>query len=123
MTQDNVDNGNAQGNRNFYIDSGTYNAVYGMTDPNYIVLNNDQVYGRQNYFKEAAQGDNRALINFTSGGFAIPDSDTYDSITGLRLMGMNVSTHAGIWIDHETSLARSNGDDCEYGRQCIRRWY
>ena len=103
MTQDNVDNANAQNNRNFYINSGTYNAVYGMTDPDYIVLNNDQLYGRENGFKQAATGNARALINFANGGFEIPDGDVNDSINGLRLTGNQVAGNAGIWIDHDSS--------------------
>jgi hypothetical protein len=101
MTQANVDNANVQNNRNFYIDSGTYNPVYGMNN-DYIILNNDQLFGRQKEFREAAQGAARPLMLFTEGGFEIPVGDVNDSITGLQLTGMNTN-NAGIWIDHDNS--------------------
>ena len=104
MTQDNVNNANTQNNRNFYIDSGTYNPVYGGTN-DYIILNNDQLFGRQNDFREDAQGALRPLMLFTDGGFEIPNGDVNDSITGLQLVGMNVNGHAGIWIDHDNGLS------------------
>lgn len=118
MTQDNVDNGNTQGNTNFYINSGTYNAVYNDSiDSNFIVLNNDQLFGRTDGFKQPASGNNRPLINFEFGGFEVPVGDTNDSFTGLQLTGTelppvsdggNVST--GIFVNHDVSSSPTTPD-------------
>ena len=112
MTQANVDDGNRQSNRLFYVNSGTYNAVYGSAEyqgNDFIQLNNDTVLGRQNYnanpFVQMAQGDNRPLILFTEGGFLVPGLDSSDTISSLRLQGQNPDGSdgrtTGIFIDHE----------------------
>jgi hypothetical protein len=104
MTQDNVDDANLQNNRNFYINSGTYDAMYGSMNPDFIVLNNDQLYGRQSYkgkvFVQAAEGAKRPLIEFSSGGFLIPDTDINDGLTGLQLHGAQNTLSSGILVDH-----------------------
>ncbi len=103
LSQSNVDDGNAQHNTTFYINSGNYNAYYSPLEPNYIVLNNDQVYGRQDYFHQPAMGSARPLINFANGGFEIPGTDLYDSLTSLQLNGPAITTpgHAGIFVSHD----------------------
>lgn len=106
VTQDNVNDANVQNNRNFYINSGTYTAIYGMNDPDYIVLNNDQLFGRTNNFRQSATGSNRPLINFANGGFEVPDGDVYDSFSGLQLKGQLKSGNAGVWIDHASSASK-----------------
>lgn len=118
MSQDNIDHANSNNNFNFYINSGIYNAVYGTVNPSYLVLNNDQLYGRQNEFKQAASGSNRPLINFSEGGFAIPSGDRNDSFNDLRLMGQNQNGSAGIWINHEdgasNQIVNINQTDISY---------
>lgn len=112
MSQYNVDDANDQNNRNFYIDSGTYNATYSpLVNPDFIVLNNDQLYGRTSHFTRAAYGSLRPVINFTDGGFLVPGGDTSDSFNGLQLFGdglsetAGVSGTAGIFVDHESGPA------------------
>ncbi len=103
MSQDNVDDANTQNNRNFYINSGTYDAVYNpLVNPDYILLDNDQLYGRTNYFKAPAQGSSRPVINFTAGGFEIPGGNT-DSFTGLQIEGDGITSGtAGIFVNHDS---------------------
>ena len=104
ISQSNVDNANLQNNRNFYLDSGTYNPIYASMN-DYIILNNDQIFGRQDNFRENAEGAARPLLNFTAGGFEVPAGDVNDSISGLRLTGgINTTDQAGIWINHENGL-------------------
>ncbi|MBS0350856.1 MAG: inverse autotransporter beta domain-containing protein [Proteobacteria bacterium] len=102
MTQSNVDDANGQNNRNFYINSGTYNAVYGSVNPDFIVLNNDQLYGRTNNFRQTASGSSRPLIKFDQGGFLVPAGDSNDGFNDLQLTGTNANGSAGIYVDHES---------------------
>ncbi len=116
MTQANINDANFNNNYNFYINSGNYYAVYGSSNPDYLVLNNDRLFGRQNNFKQEADGSNRPVINFTEGGFEIPDN-VNDSFNDLILKGSNQTTHAGIWVDHEGSSNQTlqiNGSDVKY---------
>lgn len=104
MLQDNVNDGNLKNNRIFYINSGNYHAGYDATvNPNFIILNNDQLYGRTDQFKQPAGGGARPLISFNNNGFETPVGDTNDSITGLQLSGPGTGT--GIFINHDLSLA------------------
>ena len=106
MTQDNVNNANGQNNRNFFINSGAYYAVYDpMINPDFIVLNNDQLYGRQNNFTESASGSGRPVIDFSSGGFLVPGGDSNDSFYDLQLFGDDLQGAAGIFVDHESGGA------------------
>lgn len=105
MTQDNVDNANTLNNRNFYINSGVYNAVYNpVVNPDYIALDNDQLYGRQNNFTQAASGSNRPSINFLSGGFLVSGGNEV-SFNDLQLNGNGLSGSAGVFQDHESGDA------------------
>ena len=108
MSQNNVDDANSEKNQNFYIQSGTYNAIYGSSNPNYIVLNNDQIYGRTNDFRQNAADNDRPLLVFAHGGFEIPDGDVNDSLNGLRLSGSATDGTAGIWVNHVSSLSNQN---------------
>ena len=102
MTQPNVDDGNAQNNRIFYINSGTYQAQYTLAeDPNFILLNNDQLFGRTDYFKQEAYGSSRPLINFSESGFEVPLGDTNDSFSDLQLSGSG--SGAGIFVNHDST--------------------
>jgi hypothetical protein len=101
ISQDNVNDANIQNNRTFYVDSGVYNPVTYGSGNDYIILNNDHLFGRQNDFREAAEGSSRPLIQFADGGFEVPSTDLNDSFTGLQLSGANVNGRAGIWINHE----------------------
>jgi hypothetical protein len=97
FSQNTVNNANQQNNRNFYLNSGVYNPEY-AADSTAIILNNDQLYGRQNNFSESAEGDNRPLINFSQSGLAVADNDTKDSVNGLILTGTNIGD--GIAVNH-----------------------
>lgn len=103
MTQANINDANFKNNYNFYINSGNYYAVYGSSNPDYLVLNNDQLFGRQNNFKQTAMEGNRPVISFTEGGFEIPSGDIHDSFNDLILKGSSQTDHAGIWVDYEGS--------------------
>ncbi len=102
FSQNTVNNANQQNNRNFYLNSGVYNPEYaaGSTE---IILNNDQIYGRQNNFSQSAEGDNRPLVNFSQSGFAVSDNDTKDSVNGLILTGTNMGN--GIEVNHSDNSA------------------
>ncbi len=70
FSQNTVNNANQQNNRNFYLNSGVYNPEY-ATGGTEIILNNDQIYGRQNNFSQSAEGDNRPEVNFSQSGLAV----------------------------------------------------
>lgn len=102
MTQANVSDGNAQNNRIFYIDSGTYHAAYNpAVNPDFIELNNDLLYGRTDNFKQEASGAARPLIIFDQSGFEVPQGDTNDSFNDLQLAGSG--SGAGLFINHDLS--------------------
>ncbi len=103
MSQFNVDNANDQNNKNFYINSGVYNAMYSTwVNPDFIVLNHDMLYGRQDNFTKTASGALRPIINFSNGGFLVPGSDSSDGFHDLQLAGKDATGTAGIFIDHES---------------------
>ena len=115
MTQANIDDGNAQNNRLFYVNSGTYNAGYGsatgFAGESVLQVNNDIIEGRQNYngnpFVQLAQGDNRPLILFSQGGFLVPGMDSGDTFSSLQLQGNDpdgmTTFSSGILINHDRS--------------------
>lgn len=97
FNQSNVDDANKQNNRNFYLNSGTYNAHYAL-DKNEITLSNDLLFGRQENFLKPAEGENRPILFFDQGGLTIADGDQKVALSDLVLKGLN--TGAGININH-----------------------
>ena len=97
FNQSNVDDANKQSNRNFYLNSGTYNARYAV-DKNEITLNNDLLFGRQENFLKPAEGENRPILFFDQGGFTIAGGDQKVALSDLVLKGLN--TGIGVNINH-----------------------
>lgn len=96
----NVNDANANNNKTFYIESGTY-AVQ-----NAVTLRNDQVFGRTILdgvpFMAPATGSDRPNITFASDGITNNVADTNDVISALQLHGTSL---AGTGINMVTNGA------------------
>lgn len=96
FSQANINDANQKNNHNFYLNSGAYNAEY-AADNDKIVLNDDQLYGRQDNFVQPAQENNQPVLNFSQSGLTVSATDSLDKVTGLTLVGSG--TGAGIDIN------------------------
>ena len=85
FSQVNINDANQKNNRNFYLNSGEYNAEYANGNDQ-IILNDDQLFGRQNNFLRPTEND-QAILNFSQSGLTAASGDSFDKIMGVTLTG------------------------------------
>lgn len=95
FSQANINDANQKNNRNFYLNYGVYYAEYGVGNDE-IILNNDQLYGRQNYFLRPSQDNSQPVLNFSQSGIGFSTTDSFDKISGLTLVGTGVGAGVNI---------------------------
>lgn len=107
FSQSNIDDANQKNNKNFYLESGSYNVQY-APDNSQILLNNDQLYGRQDNFSKPAQDENMPILHFSQDGITFSSTDNSDKIMGVMLLGSGNGSGLQIFHTNDTSSLEVN---------------